>query len=107
MVGNPRAPVQPTRIPIQILKDITTRLNALGVDLLRRHFVIETMRCCRESVISCFEEIPTEEMSGDAAMQLIADILFLEIALGAKQGEELSAARKSLIEKVFHDHMLG
>lgn len=107
MVGDPRAPVQPTRIPIQILKDITSRLNALGVDLLRRDFVIETMRCCRESIIACIEEIPTEEISADAAMQLIADIVFLEIALGPKGGEELSAARKALIEKVSHDHMLG
>jgi hypothetical protein len=81
-------------------------LNTLGVDLLRRDFVMETMQCCREGVVASFEEIPTEEMSADAAMQLIADIVFVEIALGAKGVEELSDARKTLIEKVSHGHLL-
>jgi hypothetical protein len=61
---------------------------------------METMKCCRQDIASKYEEIPRDEMSDDAAMQLIADVVFLEIALGGKEDGEFSNVRKGLLEKV-------
>ena len=72
----------------------------MGIDLLTREFVIETMKCCRETVASAYEEIPREEMSAEAAMQLIADLVYMGIALAEQEDGEFHNVRKGLLEKV-------
>src|ERR1700736_2795562 len=98
-IGDPAIPVQPTRIPVQLVKEISSQLNALGIELLSKEFVIGTLKACREAVGSVYNEIVSEgEISSDAALQLLTDVMFLEIGLAS--GKEFAPVKDKLIEKV-------
>ena len=89
-------PVQPTRIPVLLVKEITSQLNSLGIDLLNREFVLGTMKYCYDNIALEYEGLVTE-ISDDAVLQLLADVVFLEIALLGEKGEKLKG---KLLEKV-------
>jgi hypothetical protein len=92
-------PVQPTRILLQLVKEISSRLNALGIELLEREFVNRTLKTCRETVAGVYREfISSREVSVDTALQLLARVVFLQIALSDES--ELHAIRDKLVEKV-------
>jgi hypothetical protein len=92
-------PVQPTRILLQLVKEISSRLNALGIELLEREFVNRTLKTCRETVAGVYLEfISSREVSVDTALQLLAHVVFLQIALSDES--ELHAIRDKLVEKV-------
>ena len=92
-------PVQPTRILLQLVKEISSRLNALGIELLEREFVNRTLKTCRETVASVYDEfISSREVSADIALQLLAHVVFLQIALSDES--EFHTIRDKLVEKV-------
>jgi hypothetical protein len=64
--------------------------------------VIETTRICREKIAAEYETLLSGdgEISSDAALQLLADIRFLEIALSGHENAEFSSVRVSLFDKV-------
>lgn len=97
--GEPGIPVQPTRIPIQLIKEITSQLNSLGIELLSRDFVLDTMKSCRDTIASAYNDV-LMEISEDAALQLLADISFLEIALSVQEMGEFKQVKEKLCEKV-------
>ena len=84
---------------MQILKEITSQLNSMGIDLLNRDFVLATMKSCRESIVSAYSDV-TVDISEDSALQLLADIVFLEIALSGNESGEFEELRGKLLEKV-------
>jgi len=98
--GDPHIPIQPTRIPIQLLKEIMSQLNSLGVDLLNRDLVLGTMKSCRESIAAVYSDMMTE-ISDIAALQLLADTVFLEIALSGQEIGEFNPVKEKLVVKVF------
>lgn len=93
-------PVQPTRIPILILKEVTSELNSLGIDILSNDFIRGTMKSSRESIAFVYCDVLVEIIE-DAAMQLLADIVFLEIALSGQKEGEFQDIREKLSEKVY------
>lgn len=102
ITGDPRMPTQPTRIPVRILKDFTSQLNSLGVDLLNREFVYGAMCLCRESIAAVYNDL-VSDASSDATLQMLADVSFLEIALRAQEKREFNGLREELVHKVsFH-----
>jgi hypothetical protein len=99
MIGDPPAPVQPTRIPVQLVKELCSRLISLGIELLSPQFVLGTLRCCRERIATVYDEI-SDDVSSDAAIQLLADIIFLEVALSCPEAGELGQVKQKLSDKV-------
>lgn len=51
---------------------------------------------CRETIGSAYNDEILRDVSDDGALQLLADILFLEIALKG----EISGAKEKFVEKV-------
>ena len=98
-VGGSASPVQPTRIPARLLQEVTSRLNSLGVELLTKEFVLGTMKECRESIATAYDDIG-EDISSEAALQLLADILVLEIALSSPEDGEFNSVKQRLIHRV-------
>jgi hypothetical protein len=92
-------PVQPSRIPVQLLREVSSLLKSVGIELLTRNFVMGTMRACRESIATIYDEIG-HDVSVDAALQLVSDILFLEIALSSPDDGEFRQVREKLAGKV-------
>jgi hypothetical protein len=88
--------VQPTRLALHAIKEISSQLNALGIELCNREFVSETMRVCRKKLAVVYDEI--EHVSEDAALQVLADVVFLEIALVG--GDEFQSVKEKLVERV-------
>jgi hypothetical protein len=92
-------PVQPSRILLQLVKEMSSRLNALGIELLEREFVNQTLKTCRETVAGVYDEfISSREVSEDTALQLLADVVFLWIALSGES--EFATIRDKLVKKV-------
>jgi len=94
-------PKQPTRIPLLILKDITTQLNSFGVNLLNKEFVFETKKRCAERISSTYDITFSgdKEISSQIAMQLLADVLFLCLTL-ASGSDAFRAIEDTLLIKV-------
>jgi hypothetical protein len=88
--------VQPTRLALQAIKEISSQLNALGIELCNREFVSGTMGVCRKKLAVVYDEIG--HVSADAALQVLADVVFLEIALAG--GDEFQSVKEKLVERV-------
>ena len=99
IIGDPRAPVQPTRIPIQLLRELCSRLISLGIEHLNPEFVSGTKRYCREGIATVYAEMD-EDISANAALQLLADLIFLEISLSSTDDGEFNLAKQKLSAKV-------
>jgi hypothetical protein len=101
-IGEPLHPVQPTTVPLVIIKELTSQLSSFGIEVLDRGFVTRTLEFCSESISSVYDEVVfgPMEISSDAAMQLIADITFLELAFSGLEGDVLKQSREELITKV-------
>lgn len=102
ILGDPRCPVQPSRTPIRLLKEIVSRLNSMGIELLDSDFMLATVTACREGIARVYGEILVgeKEISSDAAMQLLADVMFLSLALSGEGKDDMERVRKKLLEKV-------
>ena len=57
------------------------------------------MQSCRENIISTYSDVLVD-ISEDAALQLLADIVFLEIALSRHESGEFQGIKGILLEKV-------
>ena len=57
------------------------------------------MKSCRESLVSAYSDV-TVDISDDAALQVLADIVFMEIALSGQENGEFQGVREKLVEKV-------
>ena len=57
------------------------------------------MKSCHESIISAYTDVLID-ISEDAALQLLVDISFLEIALSGHESGESRGLREKLLEKV-------
>jgi hypothetical protein len=103
-IGEPRHPVQPTTVPVVIIKEITSQLNAFGIEVLDRGFVTGTLNLCGESVSSVYDEVVFGqiEISSDAASQLMADVTFLELAFSSLEGDLFKKSKEELISKVYY-----
>jgi hypothetical protein len=101
-IGEPRHPVQPTTVPLVIIKEITSQLSAFGIEVLDRGFVTGTLNLCGESISSVYNEVVfgPMEISSDAALQLMADVTFLELAFSSLEGDLFKKSREQLISKV-------
>lgn len=99
IIGDPRAPVQPTRIPVQLLRELCSRLISLGIEHLNPEFVLGTMRCCREGIAAVYAEM-NGDISANAALQLLADLIFLETSLASTDDGEFDLAKQKLSAKV-------
>jgi len=99
MIGDPPAPVQPTRIPILLLRELSSQITSLGIELLSPQFVLGSLRCCRERIATVYDEI-SDDISSDAALQLLADIIFLEVALSCPEEGEFAQIKPKLSGQV-------
>jgi hypothetical protein len=72
---------------------------SLGIELLTPRFVSGILRCCRETIATVCDEIG-DDISSDAALQLLADITFLELALSCPEEDELAQLKQNLSGKV-------
>jgi hypothetical protein len=61
--------------------------------------VLGTMKSCRESIAAAYDDTVTE-ISDVAALQLLTDTIFLEMALSGHEIGEFSRIKERLIEKV-------
>ena len=94
--GDGKRPIQPSRVPIQVLREITSQLESFGIELLTRDFVQGTITSCSDSIVNAYVEF-AEDVSSDVALQLLVDIMFFEIALSATA---FSQAKEKFMEKV-------
>jgi hypothetical protein len=103
-IGEPLHPVQPTTVPLVIIKEITSQLSSFGIEVLDRGFITGTLEFCAASIASVYDEVVfgPSEISSDSAMQLIADITFLELAFSNLEGDVLKRSREELITKVLY-----
>lgn len=103
-IGEPAHPVQPTTVPLLILKEITSRLSSFGIEVLNQQFISATLELCCESICSVYEEVISGniEMSSNAALQLIADIGFLEVVFSGLHGDSLKRLRDEFTVKVWY-----
>ena len=92
-------PVQPTRTAVQLLREISLKLSSLGIELLSPEFVSVALRYCRQRLALLYAEIGGDT-SSDAALQLLADVIFLEIALASPTEGEFDTVKKKLLVKV-------
>jgi hypothetical protein len=99
IIGDPLIPTQPTRIPIRILKELTSHLNSLGIELLNREFVNGIVSLCRENITAVYSDL-VNEASSDAALQILTDVAFIEITLAGQEKGEFNKLREELIKKV-------
>ena len=75
---------------------------------MNKSFVLETKKCCQKTIAAEYERLVNsdEEISEDAAMQLLADVGFLEIALAGDKTEDFTCVKDLLIEKVLYLSLL-
>jgi hypothetical protein len=57
------------------------------------------MKTCRDTITSAYNDVLVE-ISEDAALQLLADVIFLEIALSVQEMGEFKQTKEKLLEKV-------
>jgi len=84
------------RIPLKLLAQLTRLLNTLGIELLSQELIHATKKACRTGIAGVYEVVTG--VSGENATQLLADIMFLEIALAGR--EEFGGVRGRLVKKV-------
>jgi hypothetical protein len=99
IAGEPPLPSQPSRIPVLVLKEITSQLNRIGIELLNKEFVHLTAKLCLERIATLYKEIPLE-ISADAAIQIYADMTFFTIALPGIDRDLFKESQEKLREKV-------
>ena len=73
----------------------------MGIELLDNDFMLATVTACREGIARVYGDILVAEISSDAAMQLIADVIFLSLALSGEGKDEFEHVKKKLLEKVY------
>ena len=82
---------------------MATLLDGVGADLLVKDLITLTCKACRKTIASAYHDIATTELeiSNDAAVQLLADVLFLENVLSASGDDEFVDIKQRLLEMVF------
>jgi hypothetical protein len=90
-------PVQPSRIPIRLLDEMTSQLNSFGIELLTKDFIQGVINSSSERIATIYVEFD-EEITSDVALQILADLLFLQIALSTTA---FSHAKEKFLNKVF------
>jgi hypothetical protein len=58
-----------------------------------------TMSLCREHIAAVYNDV-VSDASSDAALQLLGDVAFLEIALAGRGKGEFNRLREELVKKV-------
>ena len=63
--------------------------------------MLSVVNTCREGIASVYDEmLVSEEISSDAALQLLADLIFLTLALSGDRKGEFDHVKEKLVEKV-------
>jgi len=84
---------------------MATLLDGVGSDLLVKDFVTLTRKACSKTIASACQTTCDLEISNDSAVQLLADVLFLQTVLSTSENDEFLDIRKRLLEMVFPLHV--
>ena len=66
---------------MRLLKELTSRFNAFGIDLVNGKFITKTMKFCAKEFAREYQELLKLEGIDGAAAQIFADVSFLDMVL--------------------------
>jgi hypothetical protein len=91
---------------VRIIKELTSRLSSLGIDLVTEHFIISTMAICAKHLGQAYSglEIP-DIVECVGARQILADAMFLEMVL--RSPAEFTGFKEVMEKKVWYLHGFG